>query len=156
MRAADVVSSATGYLLLKLATAAEARLEQTLRPFRLRGRTLRVLAFVDGGEVSQRDLCRRTGLDRTTMVAVIDELERDGYVRRDRNQADRRKQLISITEEGRRALGEALVAVRRAEEEFLAPLDPAGRRQLHQLLSALFAAHDSRCPVDEPRPTGAS
>src|SRR5690554_4631320 len=119
MRAADAVSSTTGYLLLKLATLAEARMEQTLRPFRLRGRTLRVLAFVDGGEVSQRDLCRQTGLDRTTMVAVIDELERDGYVRRDRSLSDRRKQVIRITDDGRRVLGEALASLRRTEEEFL-------------------------------------
>jgi DNA-binding MarR family transcriptional regulator len=145
MRAADAVSSTTGYLLLKLAALAEARMEQTLRPFRLRGRTLRVLAFVDGGEVSQRDLCRQTGLDRTTMVAVIDELERDGYVWRDRSASDRRKQVIRITDDGRRALGEALAAVRRAEEDFLAPLDPDGRRRLHGVLSALYAAHDPRC-----------
>jgi DNA-binding MarR family transcriptional regulator len=153
MRAADAVSSTTGYLLLKLATLAEARMEQTLRPFRLRGRTLRVLAFVDGGEVSQRDLCRQTGLDRTTMVAVIDELERDGYVRRDRSLSDRRKQVIRITDDGRRVLGEALASLRRTEEEFLTPLNPDGRRQLHHLLSALFAAHDPRCQTDEaPEP----
>ena len=150
MRAADVVSSATGYLLLKLATAAEARLEQTLRPFRLRGRTLRVLAFVDGGAVSQRDLCRQTGLDRTTMVGVIDELEQNGYVRRDRSPSDRRKQVITITEDGRHVLGEALAALRRTEEEFLAPLPPDDRGRLHHLLSALFAAHDPRCQTDEP------
>ncbi|MBX6750900.1 MAG: winged helix-turn-helix transcriptional regulator [Micromonosporaceae bacterium] len=154
MRAADAVSTTTGYLLLKLATLAEARMEQTLRPFRLRGRTLRVLAFVDGGEVSQRDLCRQTGLDRTTMVAVIDELEAHGFVRRDRSLSDRRKQVISITEAGRRTLGEALAALRHTEDDFLAPLDPDGRRQLHRLLSALFAAHDPRCQPDEPPEPG--
>lgn len=154
MRAADAVSTTTGYLLLKLAVLAEARMEQTLRPFRLRGRTLRVLAFVDGGEVSQRDLCRQTGLDRTTMVAVVDELEADGYVRRDRSLSDRRKQVIRITDDGRRALGEALAAVRQAEAEFLAPLGDDGRNQLHRLLSALFDAHDPRCRTDEPPEPG--
>ena len=149
MRAADAVSSATGYLLLKLAVLAEARMEQTLQPFRLRGRTLRVLAFVDGGEVSQRDLCRQTGLDRTTMVAVIDVLERDGYVRRDRSRSDRRKQVITITSSGRTVLSDALAALRRAEEEFLAPLGDR-RAQLHHLLSALFAAHDPHCQTEEP------
>lgn len=79
------------------------------------------------------------------MVPVIDELERDGYVRRDRNQADRRKQLISITEEGRRALGEALVAVRRAEEEFLAPGCPPGSGRPPPVASAVVR------PVRRPR-----
>jgi Transcriptional regulators len=156
MRAADAVSTTTGYLLLKLAVLAEARMEQTLRPFRLRGRTLRVLAFVDGGEVSQRDLCRQTGLDRTTMVAVVDELEADGYVRRDRSLSDRRKQVIRITDDGRRTLGEALAAVRHAEAEFLAPLGDDGRDRLHRLLSALFDAHDPRCRTDEAPEPGAS
>lgn len=149
MLASEVVSSTTGYLLLKLASLAQATMEQTLAPFRLRGRTLRVLAFVDGADVSQRDLCRQTGLDRTTMVAVIDELERDGFVRRDRSASDRRKQVISITDDGRTTLREALAAVRRAEEEFLACLSADGRRQLHQLLADLFAAHDPRCQTDE-------
>jgi DNA-binding MarR family transcriptional regulator len=153
MRASEAISSTTGYLLLKLAGLATARVEQTLLPFRLRGRDLRVLAFVSDGESSQRELCQRTGLDRTTMVAVIDELERNGYVRRDRSLSDRRKQLVSITTGGRTKLSEALQAVRRTEDDFLAPLRKDERHQFHQLLSQLYAAHDPRCQTDEtPEP----
>lgn len=153
MLASEAISSTTGYLLLKLADLANARMEQTLLPFRLRGRHLRVLAFVNDGELSQRDLCRQTGLDRTTMVAVVDELERHGYVRRDRSLSDRRKQFISITGDGRTTLSEALKAVRRTEEDFLASLGKDDRRHLRQLLSVLFTTHDPRChPDGSPEP----
>ncbi|MCO1597916.1 MarR family winged helix-turn-helix transcriptional regulator [Micromonospora sp. RHAY321] len=148
MLSSEAISSTTGYLLLKLADLARARMEQALLPFRLRGRDLRVLAFVHDAELSQRDLCRQTGLDRTTMVAVIDELEGNGYVRRDRSSSDRRKQVISITADGRTALSEALTAVRRAEDDFLAALHKDERRQLHHQLSLLYTAHDPRCQTD--------
>ncbi|WP_433315465.1 MarR family winged helix-turn-helix transcriptional regulator [Micromonospora sp. CA-269861] len=149
MRSSETISSATGYLLLKLANLASVRMEEVLLPFRLRGRDMRVLAFVQDGELSQRDLCQETGLDRTTMVAVIDELERNGYVRRERSLSDRRKQLISVTTEGRTILTEALTAMRRAEDDFLAALGEDERRQLHRQLSVLYAAHDPRCHTDE-------
>ncbi|WP_433128858.1 MarR family winged helix-turn-helix transcriptional regulator [Micromonospora sp. CA-240977] len=156
MRSSDTISSATGYLLLRLANLAGARIEQALLPFRLRGRDLRVLAFVEGEELSQRDLCQRTGLDRTTMVAVIDELERSGHVRRERSSSDRRKQLISVTADGRAILSEALAVLRRTEADFLAPLAEDERRQLHRQLSVLFAAHDPRCQTDETGEPGAA
>jgi DNA-binding MarR family transcriptional regulator len=149
MSTSEAISSSTGYLLLKLAALASARVEQTLQPFGLRGRDLRVLAFVSDGESSQRELCQRTGLDRTTMVAVIDELERNRHVRRDRSLSDRRKQLISITASGRKTLSKALQAVRRTEDDFLASLGKDERRQFHQLLLQLHATHDPRCQSDE-------
>ncbi|MEU7608311.1 MarR family transcriptional regulator [Micromonospora sp. NPDC049204] len=149
MRSSETIASATGYLLLKLAGLAGARMEEALLPFHLRGRDLRVLAFVADGESSQRDLGQRTGLDRTTMVAVIDELERNGYVRRERSPDDRRKQLISVTADGRATLSEALTVLRRTEDDFLAPLAEDERRQLHRQLTLLYAAHDPECQTDE-------
>ncbi|RAO21082.1 hypothetical protein MED15_02279 [Micromonospora noduli] len=149
MRSSETIASATGYLLLKLANLASTRMEEALLPFRLRGRDLRVLAFVEDGELSQRDLCERTGLDRTTMVAVIDEIERNGYVRRERSPSDRRKQFINVTADGRTILSEALTAMRLTEDDFLAPLGEDDQRQLHRQLSLLYAAHDPRCHTDE-------
>ncbi|WP_430499738.1 MarR family winged helix-turn-helix transcriptional regulator [Micromonospora trifolii] len=149
MRSSETLSSATGYLLMKLANLASVWMEEVLLPLRLRGRDLRVLAFVQDGELSQRDLCQQTGLDRTTMVAVIDELERNGYVRRERSLSDRRKQVISVTTDGRAVLSEALTAMRRTEDDFLAPLGEDERHQLHRQLSLLYAAHDPRCHADE-------
>ncbi|SCE77232.1 transcriptional regulator, MarR family [Micromonospora coriariae] len=149
MLTSEAISSTTGYLLLKLANLASVRMEQVLQPYRLRGRDLRVLAFVQDGEVSQRDLCRQTGLDRTTMVAVIDDLERNGYVRRDRSPSDRRRQVISVTADGHTALSEALKAVRRTEDNFLASLSEDERRQFHHQLSLLYTAHAPRCHTDE-------
>ncbi|MBM0274624.1 MarR family winged helix-turn-helix transcriptional regulator [Micromonospora tarensis] len=154
MRSSETISSATGYLLLRLANLASARMEEALLPFRLRGRDLRVLAFVQDGELSQRDLSQQTGLDRTTMVAVIDGLERNGYVRRERSPTDRRKQLISVTTDGRTVLSEALTALRWAEDGFLAPLGEDERRQLHRQLSLLYAAHDPRCQTDDTSELG--
>ncbi|MGH2742911.1 MAG: MarR family winged helix-turn-helix transcriptional regulator [Thermoleophilaceae bacterium] len=93
-----------------------------------------------GGALSQQRLGRRQGVDRTTMVAVIDELERKGLVERRRNPRDRRAYSLHATAEGRRVLGRAGQAAKRAEHEFLAPIPPGDRRHLKDLLRMLVSS----------------
>lgn len=73
-----------GYLFkhaqLRLAELAEPR----YAPLGITGRQLALLTlFGDGPPLSQQDGAVRLGIDRTTMVALVDELEDKGLVRRE-------------------------------------------------------------------------
>jgi len=89
------------------------------------------------GPLSQRRLAERQGIDRTTMVAVVDELERLGAVERRKDPGDRRANALHITPQGRTLLTRARKAVAGAEEAFLAPLAPAEQRRLRSALRTL-------------------
>ena len=54
--------------------------------------------------LTQRELSERLGIDRTTVVQVIDRLEADGRVARRRNPEDRRAYDVTITPGGRKVL----------------------------------------------------
>jgi DNA-binding MarR family transcriptional regulator len=139
------ISSATGYLLVRLGDLARRRIEDELRPWGISGKELHVLAYAREAPLSQRDLTALARMDRTTMTEVVNKLEGLGYVRRERNTADRRKYLITVTAEGGRVLGEALARLDKAETEFLASLTPIERSLLNNMVGRLHAAHDPEC-----------
>lgn len=112
---------------------------QTLAPLGLTPKGFGALSVLDiEGPLSQQRLAQRQGIDRTTMVAVVDELERAGAVQRHRDPNDRRAYALHVTTEGRRLLARARTAVVSAEEQFLAPLPPAEQRRLKAALRTLL------------------
>jgi DNA-binding MarR family transcriptional regulator len=134
-----------GYLLARTHRAVHARAEEALAPIGLGPDAvdcsprhvgcLRVIA--EEGPLSQQELGELIDVDRTTIVAVVDWLELEGFVERKRNPADRRAYALQTTPAGRRWLARADRALRDAEPEFLAPLSGAERRQLKALLRKL-------------------
>ena len=142
---ADRLATSTGFMLLRVADLVRDATERALAEWGLRGKDLRVLALAEGGELSQQDLTALAGLDRTTMVGVIDLLEERGYARRVRSASDRRKHVVTVTDDGRKALGEVLARLDRLEAEFLTTLTPDERAGLNGLVGRVFAAHDPSC-----------
>src|SRR4051812_37027274 len=67
---------------------------------------LRILWNEDG--LNQKELAERVGVHQTTTVPAIAILERNGYVRRVRNSADRRNVMIYVTDAGRRLAHELI------------------------------------------------
>jgi DNA-binding MarR family transcriptional regulator len=57
-------------------------------------------------ELSQTDLAARLGIKKAALGALIDGLEGKGLVERERGREDRRLQLVSITDAGRRVVSE--------------------------------------------------
>jgi DNA-binding MarR family transcriptional regulator len=91
-----------------------------MAPFGVTGRECAVLTAIDGpAPLSQADVALRLGVDRTTMVLLIDDLERKGLVQRRRDPDDRRKNVVQLTERGRTALDGASKAGAEAERRFL-------------------------------------
>jgi DNA-binding MarR family transcriptional regulator len=87
--------------------------------------------------MTQKALGDMLRIDRTTMVTLIDDLERKGLVVRQRHPRDRRAFLVRPTEPGRTAKIEAVAILDEQQRCFLAPLTAAERQQLGVLLKRL-------------------
>jgi DNA-binding MarR family transcriptional regulator len=107
-------------------------------PFGIDGRELAVLAVLGAAvPMSQQEAAEELGVDRTTMVALVDALEHKGLVERHRSQSDRRKNIVELTPAGQKCLQGAGQARDAAEREFLAPLGAAGARSFVRALQIL-------------------
>ncbi|WP_414939354.1 MarR family winged helix-turn-helix transcriptional regulator [Amycolatopsis sp. cmx-11-51] len=101
-----------------------------------------ILAAIDeNGPSSQAALSRSTGIDRSDVVAVINELTGAGHVERAPDPADGRRNLITLTGTGVQRLQHLEDLVSETQDAFLAPLEPAEREQLTRLLARLVDHH---------------
>ena len=106
--------------------------------FGLRGRSYSVLALAASGQnPTQRELADFLVLDASQIVAVIDGLEKQGYVERQRSPTDRRTNIIVATESGRKLHNEARAAARESERESGPELSDEERAQLLELLQRI-------------------
>jgi DNA-binding MarR family transcriptional regulator len=107
-----------------------------------------VLASLEeAGQASQALLSRRAGLYHSDLVGVINELADRGFVDRAPDTADRRRNVITITQQGRRQLRRLDKVVASVQDELLAPLNAAECAQLTKLLTRLLAHHSGPVPV---------
>jgi DNA-binding MarR family transcriptional regulator len=122
-----IVPERLGYLLKHAQLSFFERSASALAPFGIDGRELAVLARIDGPQpLSQQEVAARLGVDRTTMVGLVDALEGKGLVARRPHPDDRRKNAVELTEDGRRTLVDGGAAADAAQAEFLAPLGGPG------------------------------
>lgn len=62
-----------------------------------------MIEILKAGSLTMNDLSDKMNLDSSTMTRVIDKLVRDELIKRDRDEADRRIVLVTLTEKGREA-----------------------------------------------------
>jgi DNA-binding MarR family transcriptional regulator len=134
-----------GYLL-KHAQLLMAELNaKALAPYGIDARELGVLlVLADREPTSQQQAAQRLGIDRTTMVAMLDTLEGKGLVSRHPDADDRRRNVVELTDTGKDTLRRAAKANDDAEREFLAPLSEQAAQQLRESLQALVIRPDSQ------------
>src|ERR1700689_1932867 len=135
MRASSDTESPTSPRLAYLFKHAERLMSElhvgALAPFGIHARDLGVLLVIDRFEpASQQQVAERLGVDRTTMVAIIDALEIKGIIARRPDAQDRRRNVVELTPAGRDILRRATAASDVAEAELLAPLTPEEGNQL--------------------------
>jgi MarR family transcriptional regulator, lower aerobic nicotinate degradation pathway regulator len=104
-----------------------------------------VLVTLDeDGPASQAELGRRLSIDRSDMVAVLNDLEGAGLVTRARDETDRRRNVVQITPAGVAELKQLDARAEAAQDALLAPLEPKERRELERLLTRVVEFHGER------------
>ena len=135
------LSARLTYRLKRALVDLETLHEQHLGPSGVNTRELAVLQFLDGREPeSQQQAAARLGIDRTTMVGLLDSLEGKDLVARRADAEDRRRNVVVLTEAGHVKLQEATQASDTAEQELLAPLDEREAAQFRALLERVTEA----------------
>jgi DNA-binding MarR family transcriptional regulator len=144
----DERRSSPGLLLAMLGQAAMRRLRAAHAAHDLTPRQFFVLGLLfDHGPLGQSELGSALGTDPSILVTLLNPLEERGWLRRERDPADRRRHLVTLTADGRRGFEQADAAQREAESALLTGLDDDGRAQLRALLTAVQAGlgHEPLC-----------
>ncbi|MGE5287840.1 MAG: MarR family winged helix-turn-helix transcriptional regulator [Micromonosporaceae bacterium] len=102
------------------------------------------------GPASQAVLSRRTGIYRSDLVAVINELADREFIERAPDPGDRRRNIITMTPKGSRQVGRLDRLLATVQDELLAPLTPPERDQLTRLLTRLLDHHAQAAPRPMP------
>jgi MarR family transcriptional regulator, 2-MHQ and catechol-resistance regulon repressor len=89
------------------------------------------------GPLSQGDICRKILKSGSNVTTVVDNLERDGLVRRERDRDDRRVQVVHLTDAGRELIGRAFPAHAARITAALSALDADEQAMLGQLCAKL-------------------
>jgi DNA-binding MarR family transcriptional regulator len=98
-----------------------------------------ILAAVEEfGPSSQAQIGQRCGIDQSDMHAMIAELAKQGHVSRAPDPTDRRRNVIALTETGRRRLDELDAALSAVQEEIFTTLSASERDTLVALLSRVL------------------
>ncbi|NYE18267.1 MarR family winged helix-turn-helix transcriptional regulator [Microbacterium immunditiarum] len=135
------VGEDTAFLLARANAITLAAANAAVGGFGLKVRSYSVLALAVSGErPNQRELSEFLRLDPSQIVALIDELEKRGLVRREPDVNDRRVNVVVATDEGREVYAGARAATERAEAECFSALDDDDRDQLKAILRTLAAA----------------
>jgi DNA-binding MarR family transcriptional regulator len=110
-----------------------------LAPAGINGREAAVLRAIDNPHpLAQGEIARRMGIDRTTMVALIDDLQERGLVQRRQDPDDRRKNVVELTDAGQDITRQATRIGEQAERTFLSPLSAGEAEQFKKTLHALL------------------
>src|SRR5436190_3140615 len=99
-------------LLAHLGRVAKRRFTDALEPTGLNGpQAFALMQLRNLGPISQQELAETLDLDPSKLVALLNELESKGLAERRRDQGDRRRHIVEISESGRARLAEAERAV---------------------------------------------
>ena len=129
------VTEFAGQLLFRLWRASHARAAHALGSVGLTPALFALLNVIGAREGAiQQELGAAMGIDRSTMVSLIDELESAGLAKRRPSATDRRAREIAITPKGRRLLQRSRRMISETEGEVLAGLTAAERSELVGLL----------------------
>ena len=98
-----------------------------------------LLALAGQAARSQAALATQIGADKTRLIPVLDDLQRQGLIERHPDPADRRVHLLAVTPAGRRTAAQAQQEIQHQEDELLAQLPPEDRAPFLRALDVLSA-----------------
>lgn len=154
--ASDQIGDATlrsfiGYGLKRAWIVIERDLREVLTANGFRITTFSALALIhDNPGVTQTQLARSLDIERSTCVAVVDELEDLGCVKRNSVDGDRRSYALRTTPSGRRTFARVHALVAAHEKRLLHNLSPRERISLRDLLSRIERDGLGHAKIDRP------
>jgi MarR family transcriptional regulator, transcriptional regulator for hemolysin len=140
-----------GWLLAQAFYAFAAEQGKALAPLDVTPRQYCVMSSALSGEHTQIELAQLTGLDKTTMVVTLDELEEAGYAERRPSAHDRRARVVVVTKKGERKVAEARGVLDEVQNEILSTL-PAGERRVFVDSLATLVRERLNEPVEDGPP----
>ena len=103
-----------------------------------------VLKALDGGDgLSQTDLVKATGIDRSTLADLVARMLARDLLKRERSATDARANLVQIAEAGRVALDDMAPRVLAADGKILSLLSPPKRDSFVKLLRKITSARET-------------
>jgi MarR family transcriptional regulator, lower aerobic nicotinate degradation pathway regulator len=141
------VAEFAGQLFFRLWRASHTRTAAALQTIGLTPPLFAVLNYLEARSGAiQQQIGSAMGIDPSTMVSLVDQLERAGLAQRRPLPQDRRAREVLITPKGRRTLKQARELAKQVEGDVLQGLSPAERRQLVTLLRKAFEAAPPQPP----------
>ena len=136
-----LLAGSVGPRVRLLRNALTARSIAASAPHGLPTGSLTVLALIAANPgSSQSALAQRSGLNKSALVGIVDQLEAKGLAARDRSASDRRRNQVTVTPEGEGAMQALFVAVTREERAIRNALGGADLEVLLGLLDRAIAA----------------
>lgn len=134
----DLLPGLIGYHLRRAQTAVFQDFSEGLKDCDITPGQFGVLVLIKAnGGLNQTSLGRALGIDRSTVVAVIDKLEGRGLVNRAPAPSDRRSYSLRLSDQGSALLARATALVAEHEKRIAHDLTDAEQRQLIDLLVRL-------------------
>jgi DNA-binding MarR family transcriptional regulator len=129
------LSEFAGQLFFRLWRASHTRIAAALESVGLTPALFGLLNLIGGLEgANQQELGAAMGVDPSTMVSLIDELEAKGLAKRQPHPTDRRARAVILTAKGRRLRERGREMAMQVEDEVLGGLSATDRSELLRLL----------------------
>lgn len=135
-----------GLLLAWHGSVTQTRMKRALSAAGLTPRHAMTLMHLEGGPISQRALAERLEVDPSVLVGILNDLEGEGLAERRRDQADRRRHNVAITDAGQAVLRTTNAALDEVEGGIFSGLSAQERALLRDLLDRVnTSAEDFSC-----------
>lgn len=141
------VAEFAGQLFFRLWRASHTRITERLKSIGLTPALFGILNFLGARDAAiQLEIATAMGIDPSTIVTLVDELESAGLAKRRPHPKDRRAREVTITAKGRRQLERARQMAFQVEDEVLQGLGANERRELLTLLRRALDAAPPQSP----------
>jgi MarR family transcriptional regulator, transcriptional regulator for hemolysin len=128
-----------GWVLAQASHVLKTELTAALESLGVSPRAHHVLRTAMRGKYTQTELARIVGLDKTTMVVTLDELEAQGLAERRPSATDRRARVVAVTKAGAGTVREAEAITARIHADVLETLPAQEREALLNGLARIAA-----------------
>lgn len=135
----ELLIQSPSFQIERIRRATREEVEKSLAEFSTTMREFWVLTCTLEHAASQTQLSELLAVDASDMVRLIDSLETHGWVTRERDTKDRRRQIVVPTKKGAKAHAQLTQVVSAAEERALDATTTKQLKQLRKLSKAIMA-----------------